>query len=198
MSDFSVRYVETNRGDTLQAIALREFGDSARWTDLIWLNDLVPPFITDDPALAGDRVLLSGDKIALLMSDSGISPGDLQSFGTDVGLDRGGNLVGSDGDFVLTAGFANLKYALLRRLVTEKRTRGFSPEYGCWVGVLRGQKLGAAALTLAEFYVRSSLLEDDRVKEVLSCVATADGDAIQIKAEVKPIDGKDLSLEVLL
>ncbi|MFZ4539665.1 hypothetical protein [Propionivibrio sp.] len=196
MAEITVRYVETNYGDTLQAIALRELGNSDRWLDLVWLNDLLPPFITDDPTLAGPRVLLSGAKIALPMAESGISPDELETFGIDVALDKTGALAVADGDWQLESGFQNLKYALGRRIVTEKRIRGFTPEYGCWVSLLRGDKLGSAQLALAAFYVKSALLEDDRVKDVLSCIAVADGDAIKISATVQPIDGKDLSLEV--
>ena len=196
MSNLSVRYVDTNRGDTLQSIALRELGDSSRWTELIWLNDLIPPYLTDDPLLAGPRVLLTGTKVALYASDSGVSLDEIETFGIDVALDAGGALTSADGDWALESGFPNLKYALTRRIVTEKRTKGFSPEYGCWVGVLRGDNLGAAQLALAAFYVQSALLEDDRVASVLSCVATASGDSIVINVIVKPIDGKDLSFEV--
>jgi hypothetical protein len=198
MADISVRYAETNYGDTLQAIALRELGNSDHWTDLIWLNDLIPPFITDDATLAGARVLLSGEKIALPMGDSGISPDERETFGVDVALTDVGVLTVSDGDFVVEDGFKNLQYAICRRIVTEKRTKGFSPEYGCWVGLLRGERLGAANLALAAFYVQSAIREDDRVADVLSCVATAEGDAIKINAVVKPIEGRDLKLEVLV
>lgn len=198
MSTVTVRYVETNWGDTLQAIALRELGDSARWTDLIWLNDLLPPFITDDPLLAGDRVLLSGAKIAVPMLSAGIDPDEKETFGVDVALDRNGAILIANGDVQILSGFQNLKIALVRRVITEKRAKGFSPEYGCWVSLLRGVKLGAAQLALAAFYVKSALLEDDRVKTVLSCVAVADGDSIKVSATVQPIDGKDLSLEILI
>lgn len=198
MSEVTVRYIDTHYGDTLQAIALREMGDSARWTELIWLNDLLPPYITDDLALAGSRVLLSGAKLAIPMVGGGVDPDEKETFGTDVALDKFGLLYTESGDLQVSSGFQNLKLAMIRRVITEKRAKGFSPEYGCWVGLLRGEKLGAAQLALAAFYVKSSLLEDDRVSDVLSCVAVADGDAIKISATVQPIDGKDVSLEVLI
>lgn len=196
MSEIAVRYVDTHRGDTLQALALREMGDSSRWAEIIWLNDLLPPYITDDPLLAGARVILTGGKVALYSSDSGVDLDELETFGVDVALDGGGALAGFGGDFVLETGFANLKHALVRRIVTEKRTRGFTPEYGCWVRLLLGDKLGAAQLALAALYVESALLEDDRVASVLSCVATAAGEVISIRASIQPIDGKDLNFEV--
>ena len=196
--DIVVRYVETHRGDTLQAVALREMGDASRWAEIIWLNDLLPPYITDDPLAAGARVILTGGKVALYASGSGVDPDELETFGVDVALDAQGALMDFGGDFVLETGFANLKYALMRRIVTEKRDRGFSPEYGCWVSLLLGEKLGAAQLALAALYVKSALLEDDRVASVLSCVAKAAGDSISVAASIRPIDGKDLSFEVTI
>lgn len=196
MSTVIVRYADTNRGDSLQAVALREMGDSARWAELIWLNDLIPPFMTDDPLLAGNRVLLSGSKIAIPMVSDGIDPDEIETFGTDVALDRLGAMTSVDGDLMTVSGFQNLKLALVRRVITEKKTKGFSPEYGCWISLLRGEKLGAAQLALAAFYVKSSLLEDDRISEVLACVAVADGESLRVSATVRPIDGKDLSLEI--
>lgn len=198
MADVTVRYAETHISDSLQDIALREMGDSSRWTDLIWLNDLVPPFITNDESLAGPRVLLAGQRIAVPVLGNGVDPDELETFGVDVGLDKFGKLTASGGDLNVVAGFENLKMALVRRLVTEKRTKGFSPTYGCWVSVLRGEKLGAAQLALAAMYVKSSLLEDDRVSDVIDCTATAGGDVINITAIVQPIDGKNINLEVLI
>ena len=55
--------------------------------------------------------------------------------------------------------------------------------------------LGAAQLALAAFYVKSAILEDDRVKEVTHCVAVSDGDVNRVSATVVPIDGKDITME---
>jgi len=194
----TVRYANTLHGDTLQQIAFREIGNADRWTDLIWINNLLPPFITDDPEQANDRVLLSGNKIALPMLQGGIDVDEKSTFGTDVALDAKGLLFAAGGDLVLMNGLPNLRGALVRRIVTEKRTKPFSPEYGCWVSMLRGDRLGAAQLSLAAFYVRSALLEDDRVKEVLTCDALGEGDALRVSATIRPIDGADITLEVFV
>lgn len=198
MSEITVRYIETHRGDTLQTISLREMGDSGFWHDLVWLNDLIPPFVTDDPLLAGPRVVLSGEKIAIPTSGTGVDPDEIETFGVDISLSSIGKLSDVDGDFQTESGYQNLKMALLRRIVVEKQELGFSPGYGCWVGLIRGEKLGAAQLALAAFYVKSSILEDDRVSDVLSCVAVADGDSIKINATVQPVDGKELSLGLVI
>ena len=59
------RLVPTRRGDTLQDVAVRELGDAARWYDLAAINDLLPPFLTDDPQQAGPRVLLTGQDLKI-------------------------------------------------------------------------------------------------------------------------------------
>ena len=45
------------------------------------------------------------------------------------------------------------------------------------------------ATRLAEFYVRSSLLEDERVRSVRSCMAQSRGDALLVVATVIAVSG---------
>lgn len=192
-----VRYAEIQFGDTLQAIALRELGDASGWLDLIVLNGLRPPYIAER---ADAGVLAYGDVIQLPAGVSTISanvdPAAL--YGTDVVVAPDGSLPVLAGDFELVSGVPNLRAALARRVIVEKRELRFHPEFGCYVRKLIGHVNGPTAGQLAAFYVKSALLEDTRVSSVPSCVAEVVGDQIRVNATVLPITGKQTDLQVLI
>lgn len=56
----NVREVRIQRGDILERIAQREYGDATRWLDLVVLNNLKPPYIADE---GGDGVKKPGETI---------------------------------------------------------------------------------------------------------------------------------------
>lgn len=192
----NVRYAQIHYGDTLQRIALRELGDSSRWLDLVGINNLRPPFVSE---LGGSGILAWGDTIKVPASASTVSA-DISPelvFGRDLALPDG-TLAITDGDVSLKAGIPNLSQSLTHRVVTEKRELGFHPPYGCWVRSLLGAVNGASAGQLAAFYVRSALLEDDRVASVASCDAVMEGDQIQVRAVVLPTTGGKIDFKVLI
>ncbi len=57
-----VREVKILRGDTLEKIALREQGDALRWTEMVILNNLKPPYIDDN---GGDGVKKPGENLLI-------------------------------------------------------------------------------------------------------------------------------------
>jgi len=205
MSEFSVplagfRIVDTLHGDTLQAVALRELGDASRWVDLANINKLLPPYITDDASLASDRVLLSGGQLVVpaqtpVSANARTSkPDDL--YGLDLGLINGDLTDDGNGDFVVFNGQANLRQALVHRVITERSELMFHPEYGCLVRQLIGAVNGPTAATLAARYVSATLAADPRVTSVTSVTATVAGDAINVVAIVVPITGSSTKIEV--
>lgn len=56
----TVRQVRIKRNDTLERIAQRELGDAVRWTEIVILNKLKPPYIDDN---GGDHVKKFGDTL---------------------------------------------------------------------------------------------------------------------------------------
>ncbi len=58
----AVREYIIMRGDTLERIAQRELGDALRWIDIVVLNNLKPPYISD---VRADGIRQYGDKILL-------------------------------------------------------------------------------------------------------------------------------------
>lgn len=189
------RWVETRWGDTLQAIAVRELGDAARWVDIANLNGLRPPYITGDPEVATGSVLLYGKSLlvpssAPLVSES-TDPAAV--FGSDCLL-VDGLLTEEDGDIVLVDGRGNLRQALSHRIKVAQRTLMFHLDYGSRLRTLVGSVDGATANALAAAFTRAALLADPRVKSIPNVVATITGDSISVVADVEPITGKVISL----
>jgi phage baseplate assembly protein W len=186
------RIVGTQFGDDLQAVAAREMGDANRWPELVWLNELVHPYITDDPARVAPGVLLSGAFIRVP------APAGL-TFTDDVDrgqiYERDCKMVGrslvadSSGDFAILAGADNLRQQLSHRIATPMGQARRHPEYGCKIYRLIGTVNGPAAGMLGAAYVKASLAADYRVKTVDFSTAEVIGDSVQIKAKATAIEG---------
>ena len=192
---YGFRFVSTRRGDTLQAIAARELGDAARWTDLIAYNSLVPPFITDDPAQATAGVILTGASI-LVPAPSPVvtSTTDPEAvFETDIAL-QGGRLTIANGDFGVVSGPANLAQALTNRIETEQGELIYHASYGSRVRRLVGAMNGPTASLLAAQYVRAAVIQDPRISKVVSATAQVSGDVIRAAATVQPVSGRQLQI----
>lgn len=193
------RYVEIDHGDTLQKIAFRELGDAARWAELAWINDLVPPYITDDPELASDRVLLSGASLVVPGAarptvSANIDP--YKVFEADCELRKGLLEPDENGDFATVSGRANLKQQLIHRIITDKSALMYHPEYGCEVRRLLGVVNGPTAAILGRQYVKTALESDFRVAEVTLAEAAVEGDRMLVDAEIRPISGRPIDFKV--
>lgn len=191
------RLVNTNRGDTLPAIAAREMGDPNRWVELVWLNDLVPPYITDDAGLERPGVILSGGQIKAPAPGGFEDPaqsGNDQVYAADMIMS--GKLLADDGsgDFSVVSGVRNLKQQLSHRIATPMGQAFRHPEYGCKIYRLIGSMNGPTAAILGAEYVRSSLLADYRVNSVPSSKATVSGDSVRIDATAEAVTGDSLKI----
>ncbi|HET8550954.1 MAG TPA: hypothetical protein VFM97_00580 [Gammaproteobacteria bacterium] len=188
------RRVPTLHGDTLQKIAARELGDATQWYRLIYLNGLHAPYITDDPAQAGNGVILAGDTILLpAAGNAAIRSNDPDNvYGDDIAL-AGGRLRVENGDLAIVGGVANVSQALSNRVRTQQGELRFHPRYGCSARQLIGHKNGPGALAAAGF-VKRSLATDYRVRRVPDARATVEGDAVRIAATVEVVTGEQLEV----
>lgn len=190
------RLAQTNRGDTLQTVAGRELGDANRWPELIWLNKLVHPYLTDDEAQAGEHVLLTGQLI-MVPSASGTYTDSAE---TGQVYERDCQLVGKmllddgNGDFAVVAGVDNFTQQIKHRIDTPRGQAARHPEYGCLVWSLQGSVNGPIAGQLGAEYVKSALMADYRVASVPNCTATVTGDQVRITATAEGIDGAAVDL----
>lgn len=196
MSDFerplpSFRLVETHWGDDLQAVAAREMGDANRWPELVWLNVLTHPYITNDEQRVASGVLLAGSLIKVP------APTPVWTDGADRGQvyerdcamrDR---LLTDDGngDLSVLAGADNLRQQLQHAVNTPRGQARRHPDYGCLVWRLQGTVNGPTAGRLGAEYVKATLLSDYRVSKVDSSRAEVNGDAIRITARAVAIEG---------
>ncbi|MGR9106751.1 MAG: hypothetical protein ACU843_07445 [Gammaproteobacteria bacterium] len=188
-----VRLVETRWDDTLQKIALRELGSAENWVEIANINGLSHPYIVNKPEDAAPGVAVAGDllKVPSATNFVTIDTDPEALFGRDVLLNNGKVEV-NDNDIDVAAGVVNLRQAIKTRIKVSKRELLFHPEYGCWVSTLIGKGAGPSTNQLAGFYVRSALLEDDRISEVVSTTSTVAGDTVSIESEVRPIQGKTI------
>jgi phage baseplate assembly protein W len=194
------RFAETMHGDTIQRVAYRELGDASRWAELVWINDLVHPYITDDAELASDRVLLSGGTLIVPAAKAflGASIDPALVFDTDCVLRKGFLEADESGDFQVVAGRDNLKQQLTHRIMTDKGALMFHPEYGCSIRRILGVVNGPTAALLGAEYVKSAMLSDQRVSDVSRTAAEVVGDVINISAEVRTISGRSVDLQATI
>ena len=185
------RLATTNRGDTIQDVAGRELGDQNRWVDLVWINNLSPPYITDDEARVAPGVLLSGSfiKIPSIVGVWRSSDPVGQVFERDVLMESKLLQDNGSGDFSVVSGSKNLVQQLQHRIATPTGQMPRYPAYGCSLHQLIGKMNGPAMNILAAGYAKASILSEYRVRSIKSLEASADGDGIQITATVTTIAG---------
>lgn len=201
MSEFerplpSYRLAETHHGDDLQAIAHREMGDANRWPELVWINSLTWPYVTDDERLVGPGVLLSGQFIKV-PAPAGVWTDDAdrgQVYERDAAMVSRRLVVAEDGDLAVVAGADNLRQQLKHRIDTPRGQARRHPEYGCLIWRLQGTVNGPTAGALGAEYVKATLLADYRVASVDTASAEVSGDAIRITARARAIEGSVVDL----
>lgn len=185
------RIASTEHGDTMQSIASRELGSANRWAELVWINSLSWPYITDDPARVTDGVLLSGGFIKI-PAPTGVNSRSAETgqvFERDCVMINRTLRDDGNGDFAIVTGSANLSQQLLHRIVTPRGQARRHPRYGCLVHRLIGKIGGLAANLLATEYIKSTLLSDYRVNSVESATATIVGDTVTVEARAMTIAG---------
>ena len=196
MSEFerelpSFRLAQIHHGDDLAIIAAREMGDANRWPELVWLNSLTSPYVTDDAARASASVLLSGAFIRI-PAPVGLATGDTNAgsvFERDCKLTAKALTVDDSGDLSVVTGSDNLRQQLTHLIGTPRGQARRHPEYGCLIWRLVGTANGPVAGLLGAEYVKAALKSDYRVSSVSSSTAEIVGDAVRITARAIAIEG---------
>ncbi|EDY2030046.1 hypothetical protein GTB64_004488 [Salmonella enterica] len=195
------RLAQTQYGDTLQSVAARELGDENRWIELVWLNDLLTPYLTDDETQATSRCLLTGTLIRVPstqgfdeLTRSQTEPG--QIYERDIKMTNRRLTLNANGDIDVIAGYKNLTQQLRHRLNTPMGQLKRHPLYGCRVHELKGKVQGPLLTTLSAQYVKTAIKAEYRIARVVSTVAEAQGDRVLVQAIGEAIAGDKLDLTV--
>jgi hypothetical protein len=173
-------------GDTLQSIALDAYGVTSRWVEIKEHNGF------RDALHRGDGVPLKvGDIVQVPFSnateeDLGLPlKGDI--FGVDLLMDTDGDLVLSDSEIHIVRDEANLKQAIINRLLTEQGSAYPFPSYG--LPIVIGSKMDARSLAFCASHVNQQLLSDARIRDVRGVSVIDEGDQLAVSVTVIPISG---------
>lgn len=193
---FGFRFVDTNYGDTLQAICARELGDATVWAQVAQFNGLTWPYITDDPEQVAPGVVLSGTQIKLPAPTATVSAtvDPTAVFGTDMQLAKGKLVVGPNGDFATVSGVPNLEQALQNLIPTNKGDLVMHASYGTDVPKILGSVNGPTSALLGAQYAKTGVQTDPRIDSVTSSIANVSGDQNTITVVAQTIAGKTLTV----
>lgn len=185
------RITTTDHGDDVQRVAAREMGDANRWPEIVWLNGLLPPYITDDPQRVTDGVLLSGSFIKV-PAPTAINPRSTESgqvFERDCVMANRQLRASASGDIEVVSGVDNLSQQLTHRVSTPRGQARRHPEYGCLAYRLIGTVNGKPAALLAAQYVEAAVLSDYRIRSVQEAEAVVTGESIKARVKAETIAG---------
>lgn len=174
--------------DDIRGLAHKLLGDQARWRELVELNKLEYPFISNTE-VTGKRVLTIGNTL--------IYPGrpvatltteflESTQYGRDLKLEKGYLVVQGHSLAVIT-GIENLKVSLERRIATKK---GGLPAHRNTYGNGAFQYIGEVADEINEAFVKLELdkipLQDSRIESVETSESRFDVDALTYEAVTFP------------
>lgn len=198
----AVKQMKLDRGMTLERLAQQQLGDSTRWGEIVEVNNLKAPYISEDPQEARDGVLKPGDNILIpIPVQNGFSQVPVgkenkltkgmseleKSLGTDLKVNKDFDLVlTSSGDLELVAGAENMAQGTLLKLSYEPQEVMLYPEIGA--GLVVGKKF--PPIEEIKDRITNSLLQDNRIQKVadLSLIRQSGALYISFNLHIKQID----------
>ncbi len=201
-AESAVRQIKYEAGLTLERMAQKELGDSTRWGEIVEVNGLKAPYVTDDLSSTIKNILKPGDSIliptALRNGFSQVpaakeikttkSLTELEkSLGTDLKLTKDFDLsISNAGDLEVVSGADNMAQAVVLKLSYEKGEVMRYPEMGA--GVTPGIKF--PPVKALKDGLTNTLLQDSRIQgiEDLSLTRDNSGVSLQFNLKIKQID----------
>lgn len=198
----AVRQVKYEAGQTLERIAQRELGDSTRWGEIVEVNGLKAPYVTDDLSSTDDAVLRPGDPMLIptpsrngfsqvpsakdIKTTRGLSELE-KSLGTDLKLTPDFDLsLSNSNDLEVVSGASNLAQAVILKLSYEKGEVMRYPEMGA--NLTPGRKF--PPVEAIKDGLTNTLLQDTRIERIenLSIVRDNSSAHLTFTIKVKSID----------
>lgn len=198
----AVRQIKLPAGMSLERLAQIELGDSTRWGEIVEVNNLKAPYVSDDPQEARDGVLKAGSNILIptpVLNGFSQAPvgkenkltigmSELEkSLGVDFKIDSNFDLVmSSSGDLEIIAGADNMAQGTILKLSYEPGDVMAYPELGA--GIQIGKKF--PPLEDLKDRLTNSLLQDNRVQRVADLAMRRESSALYITFNlyVKQVD----------
>jgi hypothetical protein len=184
-------------GTSLERLALERLGDASRWPELVELNQLKAPYVTQDLSDTRENLIKPGDKILIpqpIVFGFGSTPTNRETFinegltevernlGIDLKLNENNDLEFTNkNDINLVLGAENAAQAILLKLAIEKGEILDHPDLG--VGLQIGKK--TPVLTEVQADIINTLTQDPRFEEVQDLTIRQDGGTFNISLLVK-------------
>lgn len=198
----AVRQIKLPAGMSLERLAQIELGDSTRWGEIVEVNNLKAPYVSDDPMESRDGVLKAGSNILIptpvlngfsqapvgAVNKLTVGMSELEkSLGVDFKIDSNFDLVmSSSGDLEIIAGADNMAQGTILKLSYEPGDVMLYPELGA--GIQIGKKF--PPIEDLKDRITNSLLQDNRVQRVadLALMRESSGLYISFNLYVKQVD----------
>ena len=203
-SGFAERVV--GQGDTVQSLAAKHLGDARKWLDLVIVNRLQPPYITNGARVP--HTLTVGDNVIVPIAKPSRPPNVLTAGQAPTGSSQAEAHLGTDIELVKLPGRKNrwgwavdtahgsvdctkvrgvecLAQGLAVRLRTTRGENVLFPRLGM-PRLVGAQQLGDDKIE-ARFRAREQILADPRVERLLQLTFEAVDDSIRLNARVQPV-----------
>jgi hypothetical protein len=193
------------KGDTLQSLAAKHLRDASKWPDLMIVNRLQPPYITNGAQMP--NTLQPGDTISIPVKRP-TTPTRVFNTGGEIGVGDSAAEAALGTDFELIQQ-DNGQYAWevdTAHGATDGKTVSGIPNLSQGLGVRLREVQGDMILTPhvglprtvganpffsgeeeARWAVRQQMIADPRINRLLKLVFEADGDVLSIGADLVPI-----------
>ncbi len=176
-------------GENIVTLAARLTGDARRWQELVTLNGLTPPYVSD---AGGPGVLAPGDAVLYPTSSEPAPTVDaalleVRTYFRDLAVEGGDLQFNAAGGLVTVSGLENLQAALGRRLRTLIGRHPFHPGFGNRAVLALGEVADEGALALLASDTRAAITRDPRVQDCAVALEWASTHVLRAHLTVTPV-----------
>lgn len=198
----SVRTIVLDKGQTVVDLATTYLGDVLRWIDIVHLNNLKPPFTTEDLDSILVGVKKPGDTILIPLNTPTAIPNNQpveqrpinanlnaleRNLGIDIKLTGSGDYAFSNNDIQLVAGVPNALQALKNAFQTTPGELRHHPSYGFQLRV--GEKITSITATDVFDAAFNTVLSDNRFEDIKNLQINFNNSIITTIMKVAPKGG---------